>query len=84
MSSLEKYLFKSCVHFLARLFGVLFVCFKFLLEYFIGKFYWNKILLELIYSVVLVSGVQQSDSVIHIHIFISFSDPFLIKFITEY
>ena len=27
---------------------------------------------ELIYNVVLVSGVQQSDSIIHIHIFILF------------
>ena len=47
---------------------------------FVFKFYWNIVDLQY----VLVSGVQQSDSVIHIPTFISFSDPFLIKFITEY
>ena len=45
----------------ARGWGGLF-CFKF-------NFYF---ILQLIYSVVLVSGVQQSDSVIHIHISILF------------
>ena len=34
--------------------------------------YFNLIGVELIYNVVLVSGVQQSDSVIHMHIFIPF------------
>ena len=37
------------------------------------KFY---IGVQLIYNVVLVSGVQQSDSVIHIHVSILFSDSF--------
>ena len=35
-------------------------------------FFLNVIGVELIYNVVLVSGVQQSASVIHIHIFILF------------
>ena len=52
-SSLEKHLFRSSSHFFIGSFmGVFFI--------FIGVY--------LIYSVVLVSGVQQSESVIHIHI----------------
>ena len=35
-------------------------------------FVFNFIGVELIYNVVLVAGVQQSDSVIHIHVFILF------------
>ena len=42
--------------------------------------YFNFIGVQLIYSVVLVSGVWQSDSVIHI----PSSDSFLIEVITEY
>ena len=52
---------------------------SFFLTFFIG--------VELIYSVVLVSGVQQSESYIyiHMHIFIhSFSDTFPILVITVY
>ena len=35
-------------------------------------------------NVVIVSGVQQSDSVIHTHVSILFSDSFPINVITEY
>ena len=38
----------------------------------------------MIYNVVLVSGVQQSESVIHIQYIYSFSDSFPIEVITEY
>ena len=38
----------------------------------------------MIYNVVLVSSVQPSDSVIHIHISILFSDSFPLLVITEY
>ena len=44
----------------------------------------NFIGVELIYNVVLVSGVQHSDSVKHIHMFILFSNFFPIWVITEY
>ena len=37
----------------------------------------------MIYNVVLVSGVQQSDSVMHIHAS-TFSDSFPVQVITEY
>ena len=40
--------------------------------------------LELIYNVVLISAVQQSDSVIHIYIYIIFSYSFPLWFITGY
>ena len=39
---------------------------------------------QLIYNVVLVSGVQQSESVIHIHISTLFLDSFLVQAVTEY
>ena len=38
----------------------------------------------MIFNVVLVSGVQQSDSVIYIYTYSCFKDPFLILVITEY
>ena len=46
----------------------LFFFFLLITEKFFCKFYWSIV----IYNVVLVSGVQQSDSVIHIHIFFLF------------
>ena len=43
------------------------ICIEILAFYFL-KMYWSIV----VYNVVLVSGGQQSDSVIHIHIFIFF------------
>ena len=42
------------------------------------------IAVQLIYSAVLVSGVQQSESVIHIHVFTLFLGSFPIQVITEH
>ena len=57
----------------------MFVCLFLFLKIFIG--------VQLIYNVVFVSGVQQSESVIHTHIstlFLFFLDSFPIEVITEY
>ena len=52
---------------------------KHILIYFLNLIYFIEV--ELIYNVVLISAVQQSDSVIHIY---SLSDSFPLWFITGY
>ena len=58
------------------MFGVLTIIFLLVPIYFIGVAFVGRVFytgLQLIYNVVLVSGIQQSDSVIHIHMSILFS-----------
>ena len=53
----------------------------------VNSVFFLLIAVELIYTVVLVSSVQQSDSVIHMSVYLSiypFSDSFLLQIITRY
>ena len=56
-----------------------------ILFYVLFSFYFNLIEVQLIYNVVLISAVQQCDSVIHIYIYIySFLYSFPLWFIPGY